>query len=104
MPKFQVTDTLVMESRSWFVLAGSIAEGIVQSGMLVEIPLNPAVAITAPIDSVVFLDRPGNAANTCLCIKFADEEELSFWQALNIGDELLEVKEQPTVAAPRGDA
>jgi hypothetical protein len=104
MPKFQVTETFVLESRSWFVLAGSIAEGVVQRGMLVGIPFNASVSMTAAIDSIEFLDKSGGVAKTCLCIKYADEEELSLWQGLNIGNELLEVKEQPTGAAPPGAA
>jgi hypothetical protein len=104
MPKFHVNETFVLESRSWFVLAGSIAEGVIKPGMLVGIPFNSAVSMTAPIDAVEFALRSGGAEDTCLCIRYADDEELSLWQGLNIGEETLDVKEVSTAPASPGAA
>jgi hypothetical protein len=80
------------------VLAGSIAEGIIRPGMVVGIRFNSAVSMAAPIDAVEFALRSGGAEETCLCIRYADDEELSIWQGLNIGDETVEVKEASTSA------
>jgi hypothetical protein len=104
MPKFHVTETFVLEARSWFVLAGAIAEGVIKPGMIVGIPFNSAVCMTAPIDSIEFLDRSGGVSKTCLCIRYADEEDLSLWQGLNIGDETLEVRDSSSVAPSPGAA
>jgi hypothetical protein len=104
MPKFQVTETFVLEARSWFVLAGSIAEGVIKPGMLVGIPFNSVVSMTAPIEAVEFRLRPGGAEDTCLCIRYADEEELSLWQGLSIGEETLDVTDVSTAAASPGAA
>jgi hypothetical protein len=100
MPKFRVTESFALESRSLFVLAGSIVEGDIEPGMLVGIPFNPAVSMTAPIDAIEVALRPGGAEDVCLCFRYADDEELSFWQALNIGEETLEVKPAASAAPP----
>jgi hypothetical protein len=60
--------------------------------------------MTAPIDAVEFLDRSGGVAKICLCIRYADEADLSLWQGLNIGDEMLEVKELTSAARLPGAA
>jgi len=39
MSKFRVNDTFALESRRLFVLAGSIVEGQIQAGMIVNVPL-----------------------------------------------------------------
>jgi hypothetical protein len=104
MPRFHVTETFVLESRSWFVLAGSIAEGVIKPDMTVGIRFNSAVSMAAPIDAVEFLDRAGGVAKTCLCIRYANDDDLSLWQGLNIGDEMLEVKESPAAALSPGAA
>lgn len=81
----------MLESRSWFVLAGAITDGIVKAGMVVSIPLNGAASMTAPIDSIEFVLHPGGAEDTCLCIRYTDADELSIWRGLNIGGETIEV-------------
>ena len=102
MPKFHVNNTFVLELKSWFVLAGSIVEGTITPGMVVDIPLNSGVSMLAPIDAVEFAFRPGRSEDTCLCIRYADVEELLLWQGLNIGKEILDVKEEATAPTSPG--
>jgi hypothetical protein len=91
MAEFQVTETFVLEARSFFVLAGSIMSGEVAPGMAVCLPLNSGFILTLPIKAVEFVLRAGGVENVCLCIHYADEVELSLWRGLNIGNETLRV-------------
>jgi hypothetical protein len=59
----------------------------------------------AIIESIEFaLRRSGGPEDMCLCLRYADAEELSVWQSLNIGGETLEVGARSVDAAPRGAA
>lgn len=93
MPKFQIIDSFAIESRCLFVLAGSITEGNIKTGMLVRIPFNTALSMTAPIESIEFLRREGGREDTALCIKCQNADELEMWSGLNIGDEAVDVIE-----------
>lgn len=59
--------------------------------MFVHVPFNSSFAVTARIDCIEFARQEGGAEETCLCIRYADPEELELWLTLNIGDEILEV-------------
>ena len=61
--------------------------------MLVRVPFNDSVAMTAPIDSVEFLRREGGREDTALCIRYVDTEELGLWRGLSIGGETIEIVE-----------
>lgn len=104
MPKFHVKDTFAMESRSHFVLAGSIVEGQIRPGMLVWIPLNSAIVTTARINCMEYVRRSGGHEDTCLCISYTGTEDLEFWRGLNIGDETLEVMPDASGDAARQQA
>ncbi|MBE9558064.1 MAG: hypothetical protein IMF08_14495 [Proteobacteria bacterium] len=90
MAKFHVTTTFWIESKQWFVLAGSIVEGVIRPGMMVNIPLNGSVSLSEPVDSIEFARREGGE-DVCLCLVYDDPEVLSVWQAMDICDEVLEI-------------
>ena len=92
MPKFHVTNTFELREQQLFVLAGSVVEGEIRAGMFVNLPFNPAVAMTARIHSIEFARRQGGVEDVCLCLESkSDESEL--WRDLNIDDETLDVTE-----------
>jgi len=55
--KFRVNDTFAVERRQLFVLAGSIAEGQIRAGMIVNVPLNSSLAIAGKIQNIEFAQR-----------------------------------------------
>jgi hypothetical protein len=91
MSKFRVNDTFTLESRRLFVLAGSIVEGQIRAGMIVNAPLNSSLLISGQIHSVEFARRSGGRDDVCLCIAYEDSDELGLWKALNLQNETLDV-------------
>jgi len=91
MSKFRVNDTFALESRRLFVLAGSIVEGQIRAGMIVNVPLNSSLLISGQIHSIEFVRRTGGREDVCLCITYEDSDELGVWKALNLQNETLDV-------------
>jgi len=91
MSKFRVNDTFALESRQLFVLAGSIVEGQIRAGMIVNVPLNSSLLISGAIHSIEFARRTDGREDVCLCITYEDSDELRVWNALNVQDEVLDV-------------
>jgi len=91
MSKFRVRNTFVLESRRLFVLAGSIVEGQIRAGMIVNVPLNSSLVISGEIHSVEFTRRSDGREDICLCISYEDSDELGVWNALNVRNETLDV-------------
>jgi hypothetical protein len=73
-----------------FVMAGFIIEGEITGGMLVRLPFQADMMMTAEIDHLQQLRRPDGDV-TCLCIKCQDPKELALWEALKIKDRTIEV-------------
>jgi hypothetical protein len=94
MPSFQINDSFAIESRSLFVLVGSTTAGTIKPGMLVRIPLNGSLSMTASIESIDSLKREGGREYTVLCIRISDADGLSLWRGLNIGGEAIDVVEE----------
>ena len=91
MSKLRVNDTFALESRRLFVLAGSIVEGQIRAGMIVNVPLNSSLVVSGQIHSVEFARRAGGEEDVCLCISYEDSDELGVWNALNVRNETLDV-------------
>src|SRR5215470_9259429 len=91
MSKFRVNDTFALESRRLFVLAGSIVEGHIRAGMIVNVPLNSSLLISEQIHSVEFARRTDGREDVCLCITYEGSDELGVWKALNLQNETLDV-------------
>ena len=91
MSKFRVNDTFALESRRLFVLAGSIVEGQIRAGMIVNVPLNSSLLISGQIHSVEFARRTDEREDVCLCIAYEGSDELGVWNALNVQNEMLDV-------------
>jgi uncharacterized protein (DUF1015 family) len=91
MSKFRVNDTFALESRRLFVLAGSIVEGQIRAGMIVNVPLNSSLLISGQIHSVEFVRRTDEREDVCLCIAYEGSDELGVWNALNVQNEMLDV-------------
>jgi hypothetical protein len=89
MPRFHVRDTFEIPDQKLFVMAGSVVEGEIRTGMLVHIPFNSSFATTARIHSIEFARRQGGE-DVCLCIE-SEPELAEFLRDLNIGDETFEV-------------
>jgi hypothetical protein len=90
MPRFHVKETFALEDKTLFVLAGFAIEGEIAAGMLVTLPFNSTVKMTAEIDHVQTLRRPdGDVA--CLCIRCIDPAEVALWEALKVKDRIVDV-------------
>ena len=89
MSQFHVKDTFEIPDRKLFVMAGSIIEGNIRTGMFVHVPFSSSLATTIRIHSIEFARRQG-AEDVCLCIQ-SEPELAEFLRSLNISDETLEV-------------
>ena len=92
MPRFHVSGSFVIESRRLFVLARSVLEGAIRPGMSVSVPLNPQLSMAARIHSIEFARQTGGGEDTCLCVLCDEPSELDIWRALNLADEVIEIK------------
>lgn len=86
--RFKVETTFTINSRSFYVLVGNILDGVIQKGMKALLPLNNRTSMHMTIDAVEFIDPGGKVG---LCISYSNDDELGLLDALNIGDEEIEV-------------
>ena len=91
--KFHAIGTFTINARNLFVIYGDIVDGVVKPRMFLGVPLNSAVTITAPIHSVEFVDG-ANGSHAALTFNFEDPDDASVWKGLNIGDEILDIRDQ----------
>ena len=95
MPKFHVLDTFSWKNQNKVVLIGNVTEGVIDAGMIVHMPFNSSLSMTAPIDSIEYVDRVGEKKESFLglCIKIEDAEaanddfEHDLWWALSVSNE-----------------
>lgn len=90
MPRFHVRDTFAINDKSIFVMAGFVIEGEIAAGMLIRMPFNAQVMVTAEIDHIQHLRRPDGDV-VCLCIRCPDPQEITLWEALKIKDHTVEI-------------
>jgi hypothetical protein len=90
MSRFHVKDTFALEDKTLFVVAGFILEGEIAAGMLLSLPFNSKVKMTAEIDHLQTLRRPDGDV-VCLCIRCADPAEVTLWDALKITNKIIDV-------------
>jgi hypothetical protein len=79
-----------MSDKCLFVMAGFVIEGDIGAGMLVRMPFHANVMMTAVIDHIQYVRRPDGDV-VCLCIKCADPNETTLWEALKIKDRTIEI-------------
>jgi hypothetical protein len=91
MSTFRVNDTFALENRRLFVLAGEMAGGHIQAGMIASVPLNSSLSISGPIHSIEYARRTGGREDVCLCIAYESSDELEIWNCLNLKTETVEV-------------
>jgi len=96
--KFKVSASFALEARRTFVLAGSVVEGEVRAGMFVRIPLNRELTVVVPIDAVESASRAG-VEEVCLCLNYAEPDDLEIWKGLNLGGTVLHVAKQANRSA-----
>jgi hypothetical protein len=95
--QFKAAGTFHLRSRRMFVIYGDILSGDVRSGMYLALPMNPGFAVTGRIASVEFVDVvPQQRAYVGLVMDYDDPQELGFWEAMNISDEVLEISDSET--------
>jgi hypothetical protein len=90
MPRFHVRDAFPVNDKCLFVMAGFVIEGHLLDGMLVRLPFQTNVMMTAEIDHIQHLHRPDGDI-VCLCIRCRDTMELALWDALKIKDRTIDV-------------
>jgi hypothetical protein len=90
MPQFHVRETFSINDKSLFVMAGFIIEGEITAGMLVTMPFNATVKMTAEIDHLQHLSRPDGDV-VCLCIRCTDPAEITLWEALKIKNKNVDI-------------
>src|SRR5262245_42028241 len=83
MARFRVRDTFIIESRRWFVVAGSIVEGVVRAGMIVKLPDGGASPLLERVQSIEFARRTDGQEDVCLCISYDDAEKLAVLTGLH---------------------
>ena len=69
MPRFRVNDTFEIQDANLFVMAGSIIDGAIRTGMSVRVSGNSNFAMTARIHS----------------------KRMKVWRGLNLGGETIEI-------------
>jgi hypothetical protein len=79
-----------MNDKCVFVMAGFVIEGEITGGMLVRLPFQANVMMTAAIDHIQYLRRPDGEV-VCLCIKCQDPREVTLWEALKIKDRTVDI-------------
>jgi hypothetical protein len=100
--RFLVEYTFEIAERGLFVLAGEIVEGAVRPGMVLEVPLNDMVFMTAPVQGVEAVDAPGQRSRTGLTLRCEDDLDLSIWRGLNLAGHVFAVVEpEPELQEPR---
>ena len=99
---FRVEDTFAITLRGLFVLSGEVVEGTVRTGMLLQVPLNDAVTMTAPVHGVEFVDGPGQRSRIGLTLQYEDEADLAFWRGLNLQGHDFAVVEPADSPPPAG--
>ena len=92
MPKFHVKDTFEVPDRGLFVLAGSIVDGIVRSGMFVHLGFFAEPTTAVRIHRIEFARRHGGE-DVCLCIQ-ADEKLTEFLRGLRLSNQTYEIMEE----------
>ena len=91
MSKFRVNYAFALERRRLFVLAGATAEGQIQAGMIVSVPLNSSLSISGLIHSIEYARTSSGREDVCLCIAYENSGELDIWNSLNLRNETLDV-------------
>jgi hypothetical protein len=90
MPRFHARDSFAIHDKNTFVMAGFVIEGEIAAGMLVRMPFNATVMMTAKIDHIEFVRRPDGDV-VCLCIRCASPDEATLWEALKVKDRTIEI-------------
>jgi hypothetical protein len=90
MPRFHVRDAFAIHDKKLFVLAGFVIEGEIAAGMHVRLPFKENVMITAELDQVQHVRRRDGDV-VCLCIRCANPEELTLWEAFKIKDRTVDI-------------
>jgi hypothetical protein len=90
MPRFHVRETFAINDKSVFVMAGFVIEGEPVAGMRVRLPFKEGVLVTADIDHIQHLRRPDGDV-VCLCIRCADPQEVTLWEAMKIKDQTVDI-------------
>jgi hypothetical protein len=99
--RFRVEYTFAIAERGLFVLVGEIVEGAVRPGMVLQVPLNDMVTMTAPVHGVEFVDGPDQQSRTGLTLKCEDDIDLSLWRGLNLDGHVFTVVEpEPELQKP----
>lgn len=93
MPQFHVRDTFEVSDRGLFVMAGSIVDGEVRTGMFVRIPMFPTHGIQFEVHSIEFARRKGGE-DVCLCLQLGPNVR-TILRDLKIADQTLEVVADP---------
>jgi len=89
--KFLVEDTMTIEARNLFVIAGHVLEGKVNAGMRVSMQLDVDTVIDAEIHSIERVLAPAKSAPSGLGIYYADHDELTILQSLKLAGQVLEI-------------
>ena len=88
--KFHCTRSFVVRPDR-FVIAGNVLSGTIRPGMKVRISFNPSFSMASEIASIEHINAEDPATKIGLVIKCESEDELELLEALNIGDEEMEV-------------
>ncbi len=95
MAEFLVKKTLRIAGRnSFFVCGEMLDDGVVNIGDWAIVFLNEAIGVHGVINAIDIMDCKNRTESLiAIGIECNDEDEIGFWEGLNIGeDEILEIK------------
>jgi len=89
---FNVIDSFIIRRRNEVYLIGTLEEGELEAGWLVNVPLNKSIALTWSISQVEDVEMTNmGGVYKLLFININDPGDLEDLFALNIGSELLDI-------------
>jgi hypothetical protein len=74
MKQFRIGSIFRLEGRREFVFAGEIAEGIIEAGMMVRVPLQEGLYSCIPILGIEFIRNTANPRES-VGLRFSGESE-----------------------------
>jgi hypothetical protein len=91
--RFHVRGTFHLTGRDRFVVYGDVLEAEVRAGMRLQVPLNSQLSFEALVTAVEFVDGTPTGSHVALVLPLDEPLDLRTWQSLNVGDEVLEVRD-----------
>ena len=92
---FRASGSFHIPEKKFFCIPGDITQGNVKAGMIVNIPFNSCLSMTAPIHAIEIAST-SSGTRIVLVIDLGEDDEAEIWKGLNLGGgEMLEIEAAP---------